>query len=261
MRGTGTTIATLTSLLLAAGCAGSLSAGGAGAIQAGGPLPPEPVAREGGVVAGAAVSIDVHVSFFGVPLDGADDVVFVLDRSGSMSGVSAGLSGEAVGMSKNQALVAGLAGSLANHVAGKPLPSKMQAAKEELIQTLHDLPDGTRVGVIFFDDELDALAPEMWVLDARTRAAATAFIRGIGARGTTAAVPAMRLAYRMGARRVVLLSDGLANTGGSGGDLLAEARPQMAAGVRIDTVGLGIDQDGALLRTLAAESGGMAVMR
>jgi VWA domain-containing protein len=253
MRGTSRAIALV---LLAAGCRGSLYAG-AGAQ--GGTLPPEPVQPE--PVAQGSLTVDVRISFFGVPLDGADDVVFVLDRSGSMSGVSAGVAGEAVGMSQGQALVAGLGATLANHAAGHPLPSKMQAAREELIHTLDTMPDGTRVGVIFFDDELDALAPTLFVLDSRSRAGAAAFIRGIKPRGTTAAVPAMRLAYQMGARRVILLSDGLANTGGSGGDLLAEARPQMARGLRIDTVGLGIDQDSALMRTLAAESGGLAVMR
>ena len=43
--------------------------------------------------------------------------------------------------------------------------------------------------------------------------------------------------------------------------LLAEARPRMGQGLRIDTVGIGLDQDTDLLQTLASESGGMAVMR
>ncbi len=256
MRGTTRALAIV---MLAAGCRGGLYAGGG--VGVAGPLPPEPVQPEPAGGVGMSASVEVRISFFGVPLDGADDVVFVLDRSGSMSGVSAGVSGEAVGMSKGEALVTGLGATLANHVAGKPLPSKMEAAKEELIRTLYAMPDGSRVGIIFFDDELAAVAPEMWILDGRSRAAAAGFIRNIRPRGSTAAVPAMRLAYQMGARRVILLSDGLANTGGSGGDLLAEARPQMARGMRIDTVGLGIDQDGELMRSLAAESGGLAVMR
>lgn len=224
-----------------------------------GPVPdmsPTPVAT-----GGAAVSVEVHVSFFGVPLDGADDVVFVLDRSGSMGLVSAGVSGQTLGMSKTKSALASLGGSLVNSAAGGPLPSKLEAAQDELIRTLYAMPDGTRVGVIFFDDEINALAPRMWTLTPGTRERAAAFIRGIKPGGSTAAVPAMRLAYRMGAQRIVLLSDGLANNGGSGGDLLAEARPRIYRGLRIDTVGLGLDQDAALMQTLARESGGLAVMR
>jgi hypothetical protein len=41
----------------------------------------------------------------------------------------------------------------------------------------------------------------------------------------------------------------------------AEARGAMRAGVRFDTVGLGIDQDSQLLTALAAESGGLAIKR
>jgi hypothetical protein len=71
----------------------------------------------------------------------------------------------------------------------------------------------------------------------------------------------MALAYRMGAGRVILLSDGLANTGGTGRDMVRQARGAIARGVRIDTVGLGLDQDDALLVRLARESGGINVMR
>jgi hypothetical protein len=83
----------------------------------------------------------------------------------------------------------------------------------------------------------------------------------ISARGGTAAVPALRLAYAQGPSRVILLSDGLANSGGGARDLLADARGAMHAGVRFDTVGLGIDQDAQLLDTLARESGGLAIRR
>jgi hypothetical protein len=241
-------------LAAAPGCAGSLTAH----TGIGGPPPPPP---PGPATVTAEASVSVEISFFGVPLQGADDVVFVLDRSGSMSGVSAGVSGRQVGMSKTESALAGLGGSIANKVAGDPLPSKLEAAQDELIATLAAMPDGTRFGVIFFDREIAALSPRMWVLTPDSRARAAAFIRGIRPRGTTAAVPAMQLAYRMGARRVILLSDGLANTGGNGGDLVRDARAQAARGVRIDTVGLGIDQDDGVLETMATLTGGIAVKR
>jgi hypothetical protein len=215
----------------------------------------------GGGSGGAYADVSIHVSFFGVPLDGAQDVVFVLDRSGSMSGVSAGVSGQQLGMSETGAFVAGLGGTIANSVAGNPLPSKLEAAKAELINTLRAMPDGTRFDIIWFDDELKALSPRMLVLEPRTRAGVESFVMGIKTGGSTAAVPALDLAYSIGAARIVLLSDGLANTGGGTDALLAHARGEMARGVRFDTVGLGIDQDAALLQTLARESGGVSMMR
>jgi len=219
---------------------------------------PAPVLAAPGPAVQANVS--VRISFFGIPLGGAQDVVFVLDRSGSMDLISAGFAGEDVGMSKTGAVLAGLGASIVN-AKTKTMPSKMEAAKAELIRTLMAMPDGTRFMIIFFDDKLAAFAPHMLVLEPRTRDAAIAFVRGIKPGGSTAAVPALRLAYQAGAARVVLLSDGLANTGGGGDTLLAEARGAMRAGVRFDTVGLGIDQDAQLLTSLAAESGGLAIKR
>lgn len=238
--------------LAATGCAGAVhgqaTVGAEATVVA--PAPPP-----------ASVHVQVSVSFFGVPLDGAEDVVFVLDRSGSMATVSVGASGGDLGMSETESVLTSLAGSLVNEAAGSPLPSKLDAAKDELIHALRAMPDGTRVGVIFFDNEIAAVSPQLLVLDPGTRHYIESFIHGIRPGGSTAAVPAMRLAYQMGAGRVVLLSDGLANAGGSGGDLLHEAREQMQYGVRIDTVGLGLEQDDQLLRILAAESGGLAVSR
>ncbi len=215
----------------------------------------------GGAGVGVHASVEVHVSFFGVPLDGAQDVVFVLDKSGSMGLVSTGFSGKAVGMGEVTSVVASLGGTIANDAMGGPLPSKMDAAKAELIRTLRAMPDGTRFNVIFFDDHIAALAHHMMVLEPGTRAGVEAFIRGIKSGGSTAAVPALDLAYAIGAQRIILLSDGLANTGGGADTLLAHAREQIAMGVRFDTVGIGLDQDADLMQRLAGESGGVALMR
>jgi Mg-chelatase subunit ChlD len=233
-------------------------------VRPGAYMIPAPIhlAAAGGVAApGGTASVSVHVSFFGVPLDGAQDVVFVLDRSGSMGGVTAGIAGSSVGMSKGEAFAAALGATLVNGATGNHLPTKLAAAKAELIHTLRALPDGTRFNVIWFDDEIAVTARRMLVLEPGSRAAIEHFISGIEPGGSTAAVPALELAYRMGAARVVLLSDGLANTGGGGEELLSRARGEMQRGVRFDTVGLGIDQDGELLQRLAAESGGVAMMR
>ena len=256
-------LASVLATVLATGCTAGVGFVGRGAWAA------SPtaviVAPDGGRMAApryeASAHIDVRVQFFGVPLDGAQDVVFVLDRSGSMSGVAAGFAGSQVGMSQTASALVGLGGGLANAAAGGPLPTKLEAAQQELIGTLRAMPDGTRFNVIWFDDALQSLAPRMMTLTPRERPAIEAFITGIKPGGSTAAVPALDVAYQIGAARIVLLSDGLANTGGSADMLLARARSEMREGVRFDTVGLGIDQDASLLQTLARESGGVSMMR
>jgi hypothetical protein len=187
--------------------------------------------------------------------------VFVLDRSGSMSGVATGFSGQAVGMSKTGAIVAGLGAHLANAATGNQLASKLDAAKHELVRTIRAMPDGTRFNIIFFDDDITALSRSMMTLHPGTRAGVEAFITAIDPGGSTAAVPALDLAYQIRAARIVLLSDGLANNGGGADALLQRAREQIAMGVRFDTIGIGLDQDLELMQRLAGESGGVALMR
>lgn len=266
------------------------------------PPPPEPVA-----IVGAPV-----VEFFGIPLEGADEVVFVLDCSGSMLSPARGrLATIAVPMAtalppvppppppppppldpSAPAVVPGYpAGQTPPPVAPPPVTqpppivqpppvvdaappppvdvappppppaaqatTKFDIARSELIDALRRLPDGTRINVIFFNSELEAVSPVLVTLQATDRDPLTSFVLDKQADGSTALTPAMRMAFLMNARRIVLLSDGLGNVGGSGGALLRDAREAVRGGVRIDTVGLGADQDRHLLNALAAESGGL----
>lgn len=204
----------------------------------------------------------MSIQFYGVPLGGANDLVFVLDRSGSMAG------------------------------------AKMAGAKSELLRVLDQMPDGTRVGLVFFNrgvsrwtraslvgaqtsevvgggsakklvaglgayaaTKASGLDRELVALSPIYRRQAGRFIRSIDAHGNTAAVPALRAAADMGARHIVFLSDGLANTAGDGGDLMALAADCGDRGIRIDTIGLGTDQDYQVLAEMAGATGGVAVVR
>ncbi|MBL8621218.1 MAG: VWA domain-containing protein [Myxococcales bacterium] len=268
------------------------------------PPPPEPVA-----IVGAPI-----VEFFGVPLEGAQDVVFVLDCSGSMLSPAQGrLATIAVPMAtalppappppppapppldpSAPAVIPGYpagqqppppppppvvsqpppppvisqpppppAAPIDVAVTPPPAPPVAQAttkfdiAQSELVDALRRLPDGTRINVIFFNSELEAVSPVLVTLQASDRDPLTSFVLDKQADGSTALTPAMRMAFLMNARRIVLLSDGLGNVGGSGGALLRDAREAVRGGVRIDTIGLGADQDRHLLHALAAESGGL----
>lgn len=190
---------------------------------------------------GSAVAADgsAVVEFFGIPLDDAREVVFVFDRSGSMSEAA-------------QGRVAGL-----SYAPGVSMQAKIDVAREELIQALDRLPEGTTMNVIFFSDWLEGYAPQVVTIDATARDALVSYVKETYASGSTALIPAMRTAFLMNPRRVVLLSDGLGNIGGDSSDLLRDAREAMRGGVRIDTIGLGPDQDTSLMQNLATESGGI----
>lgn len=186
-----------------------------------------------------AVPIDgsLVVEFFGVPLDGVRDAVFVFDRSGSMTEPAQGRVAQigSTGMTR----------------------AKLDVAQEELVQALEHLPEGTTVNVIFFNNWLEGYAPQAVPLQTTARDGLISFVKETDASGSTALIPAMRTAFLMNARRVVLLSDGLGNIGGDSSDLLRDAREAMRGGVRIDTIGLGPDQDTELMQALASESGGV----
>ena len=230
--------------------------------------------------------------FYGVPLENAQDVVFVLDRSGSMteadSGAPMALVSPTVTLSAlttagSNAMAsfrlptgglptsaAALGASSASAFAGLPglaqgvltsRQTKLDIAKAELTAAIAGLPDGTRYNVVFFGDTVSELSPSLVSLNPVTRIGSMVFVQNIAPDGMTAAVPALRAAYASNPHRVVFLSDGLANVDGDGQQLLAEARVQMRRGVRFDTVGVGTDQDRPLMVALAQQSGGISTSR
>ena len=157
--------------------------------------------------------------FYGIPLAGVQDVIFVLDHSGSMSTVDQGVVGLpasplaalAMGMQGLQSVRATASSGLSLTPRGMlsfgsvPLaPSKMQTAKAELMGALAALPDGTRFHIVFFNDMVSPQSPGLLVMNPSTRAQTLAFVHAIDARGETAAVPALRTAYASAPSRVIL---------------------------------------------------------
>ena len=210
--------------------------------------PPQPVALVGAPV----------VEFFGIPLEGAQDVVFALDCSGSMDdpaqGVVATIRPTAPAPPPGPPPIAP---PPAMAPPPSPAPRKIDVAKSELIEALEKLPAGTRMNVVFFNSGVAGYAASIVPIDDTTRGGLIAFVRSTEPTGLTALAPALRTAFTMNAHRIVLLSDGLGNVGGGADSVLRDAREAIRGGIRIDTIGLGVDQDPALLGTLARESGGI----
>ena len=223
------------------------------------------------------------VEFFGIPLDGVRDVVFVLDRSGSMAAAAKGriavlgsdsaASPPASTTPQEPASQGAPPDASADPTVETPAPetssgaaatavpppraSKIEVARRELIDAIERLPAGTRVNVVYFNHNLEAFAVALTPLDDGRRSQIADYVTKISATGATALAPAMRVAFLMNARRIILLSDGRGNVGGGSYAVLRDAREAVRGGVRIDTIGLGYGQDGNLLRALARESGGL----
>ncbi|MFW5876127.1 MAG: VWA domain-containing protein [Myxococcota bacterium] len=278
---------------------------------------PEPVPLEDAPV----------VEFFGVPLEGTQDVVFVLDRSGSMKQPARGRIAEIRGDRGSTPPEPGVespgddppaddapgepSGGAPYDAAGEPsgampddtpdddparatpddapaeppaqpteppaddptaaspdeppdepaatreTPRKIDVARDELIDALTRLPGGTRLNVVFFNDWLEAYAPELTPLGESAREDLIQFVERTEPSHSTALATAMRAAFVMDAKHVVILSDGLGNKGGGPDVILRDAREAMRGGVRIDAIGIGKNQDAGLLRALADESGGL----
>jgi len=188
--------------------------------------------------------------------------VFVLDRSGSMTEPALGRIAEIQVDSvpaPDSAPPPGPDDAPLSEAENQPPPGprKIDVAHAELIDALDRLPTGTRMNIVFFNGSLEAYAPSMVPLQDSEREGLVEFVRQTTASGSTALATAMRAAFLMNAQRIILLSDGLGNRGGGVAAILRDAREAMRGGVRIDTIGIGMNQDAGLLQALAAESGGL----
>ena len=169
------------------------------------------------------------------------DIVLVMDRSGSMT-----LPSGMPGISKVQAL---------------------KNAANEFIDLL-DLSGGHRLGLVQFQSSPVALTPvfDLQQLAATNVAQAHSAVNGIVAGGNTNIISGVNAAAGQLAaaapayprQTIVLFSDGKHNTP-AGSDLNSILGTVQAGNYRFYSVGFGTDVDDAILRTVAAATGGIHV--
>jgi Ca-activated chloride channel family protein len=155
-------------------------------------------------------------------------VALVIDRSGSMSG------------------------------------DKIVNARAAAASFLGNLVDGDVVAIYQYDDRVEQLAPPT-VVNPQSRAALMAMVQTLTPRGSTnlfgglsAGLQALAgPAAERPVRRVVLISDGLANVGPrTAAELGQHAAAGAAQGVAVTTIGVGLDYDEAVMGAIAVRSGG-----
>jgi Ca-activated chloride channel family protein len=160
----------------------------------------------------------------------AREIVFVLDRSGSMGG------------------------------------SSMPEARTALRLCLRQLCEGDRFGILAFDDTIESFAPTLVPFTEATLRRADAWLAAIDARGGTELLTPMLAAAELlagsGARGrsrdgiVVLLTDGQV---GNEDEILAKF-VSVARGTRVYSFGIGTNVSDVLLRALGDKTGGAVEM-
>jgi len=158
----------------------------------------------------------------------AKTTIFVVDRSGSMSG------------------------------------KKMDQAKEALKFVLNNLRQGDTFNIIAYDSSVESFRPELQKYDDETRKAALGFIEGLYAGGSTNIDGALGTALNMiqDAKRpsyVIFLTDGLPTAGETNeAKIVDRARQQNKHRTRVVNLGVGYDVNSRLLDRLARANYGQS---
>ena len=179
-----------------------------------------------------------NASFFGLRII-SDRVCFILDTSGSMSAPSKG-SENATGTGREGG------------------PTRMTAAKRQLVEALEKFPEGESFNMIFFSNSASSWKPRVTPMTESTRAKATDAARDLRPDGGTAVYDALKLAFEdESVDTIYLLTDGEPTAG----EIIEPDRILRQVGawnetrlITIHTISVG--RDSVLLENLAEASGG-----
>jgi HEAT repeat protein len=184
-------------------------------------------------------------TFYGIE-SRSEHVVFILDRSGSMT------------------------------TPDQSGGTKISAAREELIRAITALKDGSTFNIIFYSSGFEEWQKKMTVVDAASRKKAIDWVKNIEAVGSTNIFDPIERAFELAGRgthdkaygllldTIYFMSDGLANRGRiiAAPDILNEiGRMNSLKKVKIHTIGIGPDHDVGLMRGIANLTGGTYIAR
>ena len=204
-------------------------------------------------------------SYYGVKTSN-QNVVFLLDRSGSMEGKDEGIAGVAVQsqvLNRSADVAQDKVGGFLGNLIGGQIRSegtKMGAAKRALIPAVRGLETPSRYAVVTFGGQVDTWHGQMTPATASSKNVDIVRINQVSAEGGTPMLTALQRGFQYPDATVIfLLTDGQP-TDSNNADILARvAALNSTRRVVIHTIGFGDDKDTAFLRRLAQDNGGQYI--
>lgn len=183
--------------------------------------------------------------------------ILVLDVSGSMNG-AAGPQSQYIGSSGVWAGGNNIGGWTCQPTYSWPTKTKLQALKETALKLVENLSACDEVGLVTFSDVAQVIYERRPLED---KWAVNAAINSMYTQGSTNMSGGLLQAFKMvnhhfkGVKRIILLTDGLANVGVSDPNGLLNVVDQRE-GTTISTFGFGMDCNRSLLEQIARAAGG-----
>ena len=200
---------------------------------------------------------------YGLDVTQWNNIVFVVDFSGSMESETGGLTERTVaGRAERKlgGLVGGRAGGKLEDELAKRR-KKVEEAKREVAGAIEGLADEQLFGIVYFEDTPHVWQDELVPATEETRAEAATFIKKVEGGGGTGIKQALELAFGLGPETVVLVTDG-EPTDASPDDILrrlGELNSERV--VVVHAVGVGEDHDASFMRAVADQNGGEYLTR
>ncbi len=167
-------------------------------------------------------------------------------------------------------------GSMTANDAGKEGKTRMQAAREELIRAIRALPDDATFNLIFYNHAYEVWNKAMMPANKDNKSAAIAWVEAVDAAGNTNLFDPLERAFELAGRgafdkaygvdldTIFFMSDGQPNRGRiiDPKEILKEVkRMNSLKKVKVHTIGVGDGQDEEFMRGLAELTGGQYVRR
>lgn len=207
-------------------------------------------------------AVQTSDSYYGVKTAN-QNVVFVLDRSGSMEGKDEGVvSGAVQGQVLNRTadVAQDKLGGVLGNVVGNQLRSegnKMGAAKRALIPAVRGLQPPSRYAIVTFGGQVDGWHDQMVAAATTQKNVDIVRINQVSASGGTPMKTALERAFQYPDATVIfLLTDGQPTDSSNAGILERVAALNGTRHVVIHTIGFGEDKDASFLQQLARDNGG-----